>query len=295
MRTISNLETKCISGSEIPAANFTISFGDDSSQNDKSGGTKSWRNMKFVRPGSDAQVITFADIADKIPSKPSLKRSCETCGKRPDQEGEGYAVCASCKISHHCSRECQTNHWKQHKQFCESRVKYLDIERELKANALRNNGPFVSQASLRKWYYDNRGSQTNARQIVQMLELYKGPEEGLWKTHAVVFLLQGGKLGTSVTPRDISFSNAEAVSFTDLMRRHSLGIYPVFLQFLGSGSRIILIFILNGEKNLLLLESHDLPLDEEWAKMEKDEMWMMHVRMRKIVAHWQMQESNSDG
>ncbi|KAF7361472.1 MYND-type domain-containing protein [Mycena sanguinolenta] len=288
MPTHSNLAPKYIPGSENPGTSFTISLGDDSSQNEESGGTKSWRDMQFISPrgnGRGAQVVTFGNIADKIPPKPSLKRSCEMCGKRPDQEGEGYSVCSSCKISHYCSRECQANHWKQHKQFCESRVKYLDIERALKAKALTNNGPFVSQASLREWYHDNvdivdyavglfqtTSFKANKQQIVQALELYKGREEGLWKTHAVVFSLQG------------------AVPFTDLMRRDSLGIYPVFLKFLGSGSRIILIFILNGEKNLLLLENHDLPLDEEWAKMEKDEMWKMRVRMRKMVARWQMQK-----
>lgn len=48
---------------------------------------------------------------------------------------------------------------------------------------------------------------------------------------------------------------------------------PVYLQLLGAGSRIILVFILNDEAELMLVESHDLPADEEWGKMERDEMW----------------------
>jgi hypothetical protein len=34
-------------------------------------------------------------------------------------------------------------------------VSHLETERKLEAAAIRDNGPFVSQAALRKWYYDN--------------------------------------------------------------------------------------------------------------------------------------------
>jgi hypothetical protein len=167
---------------------------------------------------------------------------------------------------------------------------------------LRTQGPFVSQAALRKWYYDNvdivdytvraplsvppsqRLLLTYAEQIVQTLELYKGRAHNLWRTHAVVFSLSGGKKGTSVAASEIGFSDAEAASFTTLARKDRLDLSPVYLKALGAGSRIILIFILNRESDLMLVESHDLPADdEEWAKMEKDEMWRMHIRMRKMV------------
>lgn len=75
----------------------------DSTGNKKS--TKSWRNMTFVNSAGDgygSHATTFGDIADKIPSKPSLKKSCEKCRKRPDQNGPGYSVCASCKVSRYC-------------------------------------------------------------------------------------------------------------------------------------------------------------------------------------------------
>jgi hypothetical protein len=52
--------------------------------------------------GYGAHSTNFGDIADKIPPKPSLKASCEKCRKHPDQEGPGYSVCSSCKVSRYC-------------------------------------------------------------------------------------------------------------------------------------------------------------------------------------------------
>ncbi|KAJ6518012.1 hypothetical protein C8R47DRAFT_1062576 [Mycena vitilis] len=72
-------------------------------------------------------------------------------------------------------------------------------------------------------------------------------------------------------------------SFTALARPESVGISPEYLNMLGAGNRIILIFVLNRETDLMLIESHDLPADEEWAEMEKDDMWRMHIRMRKAA------------
>ncbi|KAF7361504.1 MYND-type domain-containing protein [Mycena sanguinolenta] len=283
MPTVSNLQTTNIPGFDNPLTSFEISL-DDSPQD--SGGNKSWRGVQLINSagnGYGPHATTFGDIADKIPSKPSLKKSCEKCGKRPDQEGMGYSCCSSCKIARYCSRECQTTHWKEHKRLCQSRVKYVDIERDYAAKALRDNKPFVSQASLRKWYYDNVDIVDYA--IVQALELYKGRARGLRRTHAVVFSLTGGNkdAATPVAASDISFSDAEAVSFTDLARPDTLEISPVYLNSLGSGSRIILIFVPNRNGDLILIESHDLPLDEEWAAMEKDDMWRMHIRMRDVA------------
>jgi hypothetical protein len=164
---------------------------------------------------------------------------------------------------------------------------------------LRTGGPFVSQAALRKWYYDNidivdyavrhpcldfhlRLTRA-ASQIVQTLELYKGRARSLWRTHAVVFALSGGARGTSVAADEMSFRDAEAASFVNLGRKDTLDLSPLYLNVLGAGSRIMLIFILNGETELILVDSRDLPTDEEWSGMEKDEMWRMHIRMRSMA------------
>ncbi|KAJ7274650.1 hypothetical protein C8J57DRAFT_1714485 [Mycena rebaudengoi] len=223
----------------------------------------------------------MADIATKIPSKPSLKPSCEKCQKRANQSGKGFSCCSSCKVSRYCSRECQTSHWKEHKFLCGTRVKHVKNEQDVKAQALLTNGPFVSQASLRKWYYDNVDIVDYA--IAQELELYKGPTHTLWRTHAVVFSLTGGKKGTDVQSTEIKFSDAEAVSAIDLTRKDRLSIAPQHFHALGLGTRIIVVFLLNREDVLMLVESRDLPLGEEWAGMERDEMWRMHIRMRQMA------------
>ncbi|KAJ7098582.1 hypothetical protein B0H15DRAFT_821301 [Mycena belliarum] len=287
MPTISNLKSQYIPGFENPMTSFEISTDDESpepSEKGSSGSKNPWSNVQFINSAGDGygpHATTLGDIANKIPAKPSLKKSCEKCRKRPDQEGTGYSVCASCKVARYCSRECQTSHWKEHKRLCQTRVKHAAVERDLEAKALRDKAPFVSQAALRKWYYDNVDIVDYT--IIQTLELYKGRGHDLWRTHAVVFMLSGGTKGTSVAASEIKFHDAEAASFTTLARKDRLDLSPVYLSILGSGSRIILIFILNRETDLMAIESHDLPADEEWAKMEKDDMWRMHIRMRNMA------------
>ncbi|KAJ7759333.1 hypothetical protein DFH07DRAFT_957948 [Mycena maculata] len=260
---------------------YTIDLEEPSSSGNEPGAGNPWASMQFINSAGDGygpHATNMGDIANKIPSKPPLKKSCEKCGKRPDQEGKGYSVCGSCKVSCYCSRECQTSDWKEHKRMCASRVEHAKIEKDLEAKAIRTNGPFVSQTAFRKWYYDNVDIVDYT--IAQTLELYKGRAHSLWQTHAVVFSLRGGKRGTSVSSDQISFHDAEAASFTTLSRKDRLDISPVYFRALGAGRRIILIFILNQESDLMGFESHDLPLDEEWAAMEKDDMWRMHIRMR---------------
>ncbi|KAJ6603224.1 hypothetical protein DFH09DRAFT_1354527 [Mycena vulgaris] len=293
MPIISNLHSEYIPGfAKLTTFDLIPDESQEPTQNKSSSSKESrtknaWRKMEFINSAGEGYgpyATTLGDIADKIPPKPSLKKSCEKCRKRPDQDGPGYPVCASCKVSRYCSRECQTSHWKEHKELCRARAKYTELERDLEAQALRTKEPFVSQEVLRKWYYDNVDIVDYT--IVQTLELYKGRTHDLWRTHAVVFYLDGGEEGTSVATKDICFDEAETASFTTLGRQD-------YLDALGSGSRVILIFILNDESDLLLIESHDLPADEEWAKMEKDEMWRMHIRLRMLAQMHMMGEKDS--
>lgn len=50
---------------------------------------------------------------------------------------------------------CNQGHWKEHKGMCKTRMEHAEIEQDLKAHAALSGGFFVSQATLRKWYYDN--------------------------------------------------------------------------------------------------------------------------------------------
>ncbi|KAF8892376.1 hypothetical protein CPB85DRAFT_244813 [Mucidula mucida] len=288
MPPITNLETTYIPGFENPMTTFTI---DPSASSNSEGG---WDNMQIINSagnGYGAFATNMGDIAKKIPSKPSLKKSCEKCRKRPDQNGKGYSHCSSCKIAVYCSRDCQTSHWKVHKALCHARVKHLKIEQGLKDQAVANNGPFISQATLRKWYYDNVDIVDYA--IVQLLELYKGRTHSLWRTHAAIFCLGGSTEGICDSSSEIDFDDGEAVSFTTLARKDHLDLSPIYVRTLGQGSNIILIFIYNNEADMMLIDSHDLPADEEWATMEKDEMWRMHIRMRPMARMMLEEEKDS--
>ncbi|KAJ7733919.1 hypothetical protein B0H16DRAFT_1467804 [Mycena metata] len=196
--SITNVKTVHIPGFDIPATTYEINFDNDKeaqeepepTKNDSpSGGGRSFANVQILNTAGDGygpHATTLGDIAHKIPSKPSLKKS----------------------------RECQTvwlgrpmilpqSHWKYHEGLCQLRKKHAELERELEAKAVANNGPFVSQAALRKWYQNNVDIVDYAvrrapiespeeytltkPQIVQTLGLYKGCAHDLWRTNAVVF------------------------------------------------------------------------------------------------------------
>ncbi|KAJ7613142.1 hypothetical protein FB45DRAFT_273148 [Roridomyces roridus] len=274
------------SGDEGPSDSESKSEeeGDADKKDAKAKSDNGWRNVQWINTAGDgygAHATTFGDIADKIPSKPSLKRSCDNCGKRPDQNGSGYSVCGKCRVSCYCSRECQTNHWKQHKGLCRTRVKHREMEVEVEAQALRSRRIFVSNAVIRKWYYDNVDIVDYI--IVQTLELYKGRADSLWRTHAVVFWIDGGTKGASASSTDLEFDDAQAVSFPDLARRDRLDVAPEFMQLMGAGRKIVLVFLPNGNTDLMGVEAHDLPEEGEWEGMKRDEMWRMHVRMRDMA------------
>ena len=46
---------------------------------------------------------------------------CSSCDKYLVGETKRL-ICAECKIEYYCSKECQMNHWKEHKSDCASLV-----------------------------------------------------------------------------------------------------------------------------------------------------------------------------
>ncbi|KAJ7679483.1 hypothetical protein DFH06DRAFT_1121169 [Mycena polygramma] len=269
---ISDVRTEYIPrcGDDNPATSYTISFpnANDPPQKESSGKKNSRKNnihiINSAGDGYGPHATTMGDIAAKIPSKPSLKRSCEKCGKRPDQKGPGYS-----------------SHWKEHKKLCQVYRKADDRERDVATRGLVTKELFVSQATLRKWYYDNVDIVDYT--IMQTMELYKGRAHELWRTHAVSISLNGGEKGKIITASDMCFDDAEAVSFATLAQTGRPTLSDAFLNLVGKGKRIIVIFILERDMRLMFIKGHDLPLDEEWAKMEEDPMWRMHIRLRDMA------------
>ncbi|KAJ7195306.1 hypothetical protein GGX14DRAFT_575626 [Mycena pura] len=293
MPTISNLKKGYVAGIENPYTSFTL-HPDKEPANSASG----WRSVPYVNQAGDGygpHATTMGEIANKIPAKPALKRSCEKCRARPDQTGTGYPVCGACKVACYCSVECQKSHWKEHKGLCRIRTKRAKLEDGLKAEAIRKDKPYASQAILRQWYYDNVDIVDYT--IVQTLELYKGLNDALWRTHAVVFYLRGDGRGPRYSAAsEIDFSDAEAVPLATLARTDDLNIAPALLRALGLGSRAvaIVVFTLYDESDLVLVESRDLLPEREWAAMEKDVMWRMHVRMRRVTQMLSAKDASGD-
>ncbi|KAJ7613223.1 hypothetical protein FB45DRAFT_1065288 [Roridomyces roridus] len=309
---ITNVQTKYVPGIENPMTSYTIQMpAQNANANaENNTGPESWKDIPFVNTAGDGygpHTTTFGQIAEKIPSKPALKKACDNCGKRPDQNGEGYKCCATCKIARYCSKECQTAHWKLHKVFCKRQLQELEMERDSEATALRDNKPYLSNTAMRQWYYENVDIVDYV--IAQTLELYKGPSHDLWRTHAAVFRLRGGKQAAPATAADISFSDAEVTSFDRVAGANWLNIPTEsminFTDILrhrpasapgAASKRVVLIFVPNDDTRWVGFEAHDLPPDgdEEWGKMEKDDMWRMHVRMRKVVQGVAAKKKNAE-
>jgi endogenous inhibitor of DNA gyrase (YacG/DUF329 family) len=52
-------------------------------------------------------------------SEKALRIHCAVCGKAAAQE-EKLRVCSGCKVVPYCSKQCQMDDWKLHKQACQA-------------------------------------------------------------------------------------------------------------------------------------------------------------------------------
>ncbi|KAJ7613144.1 hypothetical protein FB45DRAFT_273158 [Roridomyces roridus] len=244
--------------------------------------SRPWRQNEFFIPpdeetGFEEYKSTWGTVIDKVPSKPALKRGCESlrCGKRPDQEPEGKAgfpKCAGCGVVNYCSRECQKSDWKEHKGLCKMQVMNIQDERAAEVKARLDDTFFISNAELRKWYHENVDVVDHA--IVQTLQLYKGRDHSLWRTHIVVFELNVDEFG-------IEFINARALPLDFLTKGSSTA--AAALSHYDPGKRIIVMFLPNGVRSLTLIDNHEFPREEEWAGLREDERWRLHCSVRPAI------------
>jgi hypothetical protein len=47
-----------------------------------------------------------------------VERKCDRCGVWEAHTKARFPRCAACKAVYYCGRECQTEHWKEHKKVC---------------------------------------------------------------------------------------------------------------------------------------------------------------------------------
>ncbi|KAF7295667.1 MYND-type domain-containing protein [Mycena indigotica] len=237
--------------------------------------------------GYGAHATTMGAIANKIPALPPLKKSCDHCRARPDQNGDGLPGCAACKVAHYCGVECQTAHWKMHKQLCKFLVRQAKNDSDNAARALRCGQSFVSVKTLREWYYNNIDIVKYA--VVQSLELYKGKADSLWRTHFAWFHVipqKDDQRPCLLTADELQFVDAESFPMELGCEKGPDGVSHL-MQWFGAEERIIIVIQAEldhectcGHHLSPLFEDLALPEEGEWASMERDEMWRMHIRMR---------------
>ncbi|KIJ67895.1 hypothetical protein HYDPIDRAFT_25356 [Hydnomerulius pinastri MD-312] len=78
---------------------------------------------KYIASGVDPRPREEIELAAKIgPNNGALYWHCEGvgCTKVEGRDVQKLHVCAKCKLSVYCSRECQTTAWKNHKGVCGS-------------------------------------------------------------------------------------------------------------------------------------------------------------------------------
>ncbi len=81
-----------------------------------------------------------ATEGQEVASKSSKSHCCVKCQKI-EQCGKPFARCSGCQLVRYCSRDCQKQHWKEHKALCMS-VRAFKVD----DNAQRNDqsGTYVS-------------------------------------------------------------------------------------------------------------------------------------------------------
>ena len=79
--------------------------------------------LTLMEPPEQLDITAVYDTVHVRGGKPAaapeaVGSRCNGCAAR----GERFKICSACRTVHYCSRECQSAHWKQHKQACRAAV-----------------------------------------------------------------------------------------------------------------------------------------------------------------------------
>lgn len=81
------------------------------------------RNMLAAMPGKLREEVSFGN-QQPVRSAIAADRACVACGWHAAPGGAAaerkLMACAACRLVLYCCKECQTNHWKEHKKACKA-------------------------------------------------------------------------------------------------------------------------------------------------------------------------------
>lgn len=120
----------------------------------------------------------------EVASNLSKSHICAKCLKSEQCENS-FPRCSSCQLVRYCSRECQKQHWREHKVLCMS-VREFKVDNNSNAQGNQNDGTYVSHLSPRD--YSKVVSLVGKRCLVHC-RLNGQRIHSLWDTGAQVSLI----------------------------------------------------------------------------------------------------------
>ena len=120
-----------------------------------------------------AEKARASQLDDQPKNAPPQKKICHFC--KTTKSDDLMKLCSQCRITHYCSKECQRNDWKSHKQYCEQnsglKVKNIDKYENMVKTFLTDHSNEL-QAKV-----DKTISETGLKQKELVLVLDFAPDE----------------------------------------------------------------------------------------------------------------------
>lgn len=152
--------------------------------------------VKLVRQSFGEEPIEQEQINDIINSLQSTslgleshskKRECVKCGATSNKEGGRLHQCSRCHVANYCSRECQVDDWKNHKEFCKI-MKNDRKERKNKVSSPVIQEPTqtaendVAQEELDEWTSNVLSAKRLATEFSAVYQMYGKGFSEWWAT-----------------------------------------------------------------------------------------------------------------